>query len=133
MQKKKRREDEIDKITSVLSKRAKKEDTSHVLLGDFNIPNLKDPMMGKLEQYGFSVPKELKDHPTDLGQQKHYDQIAFNLQLCPTMSVFSVSKKTPIFSELIFGRFSVDPDDGLTFSIFSQFSGKFFLQELKTY
>jgi hypothetical protein len=76
-------------ITSVLSKRAKKEGTSYVLSGDFNIPNLKDPMMKKLEQFGFFVPDALKQHPTDLGQQKHYDQIAFNLQLAPTMTVFA--------------------------------------------
>ena len=86
---KKRREQEIDMITSVLSNRAKKEKTSYVLLGDFNIPDVKGTMMGALENYGFSVPDAIKNHPTDLGQTKHYDQIAFNLKLDKTMTVFS--------------------------------------------
>jgi len=92
-EKMKRREEEIDKITSVLSKRAKKEDTSYVLLGDFNIPDVKHPMMQTLEKYGFAVPGALKIHPTDLGQKKHYDQIAFNLKLDKTMTVFSENEQ----------------------------------------
>ena len=90
---KKRREQEIDMITSVLSKRAKKENTSYVLLGDFNIPDVKGTMMGALENYGFSVPDAIKNHPTDLGQTKHYDQIAFNLKLDKTMTVFSENEQ----------------------------------------
>lgn len=86
---KKKRETEIDAITSVLSKRSKKEDTSYVLLGDFNIPNVNDNTMKALEKYGFSVPDAIKEHPSDLGNTNHYDQIAFNLKLDPTMTVFS--------------------------------------------
>ena len=86
---KKKREKEIDALTSVLSKRAKKEDTSYILLGDFNIPNVGDDTMKALEKYGFSVPPDIKQHPSDLGATKHYDQIAFNLKLDKNMTVFS--------------------------------------------
>ncbi|MDR0874158.1 MAG: hypothetical protein LBN27_11945, partial [Prevotellaceae bacterium] len=86
---KKKREKEIDTITSVLSKRAKKENTSYILLGDFNIPNVNDDTMKALEKYGFFVPQTIKDHPSDLGNTNHYDQIAFNLKLDDKMTVFS--------------------------------------------
>jgi len=86
---KKKRENEIDTITSILSKRAKKEDTSYVLLGDFNIPNVNDNTMKALEKYGFKVPSAIKEHPSDLGGTSHYDQIAFNLHLDDKMTVFS--------------------------------------------
>jgi len=85
---KEKREKEVDMITSTLSKRAKKEDTSYILLGDFNIPNVDDDMMQALEKYGFTVPSAIKEHPSDLGATKHYDQIAFNLKLDSTMTVF---------------------------------------------
>jgi len=84
-----RRANEIAAITSVLSKRAKKEDMSYILLGDFNIPNVNDNTMKALEKNGFSVPNAIKEHPTDLGNSKHYDQIAFNLKLDKNMTVFS--------------------------------------------
>jgi endonuclease/exonuclease/phosphatase family metal-dependent hydrolase len=86
---KKKREKEIDTLTSVLSKRAKKEDVSYILLGDFNIPNVDDDMMKALEKYGFAVPQAIKEHPSDLGNTSHYDQIAFNLKLDDKMTVFS--------------------------------------------
>ena len=86
---KKKRENEIDMLTSILSKRAKKEDTSYVLLGDFNIPKVSDNTMKALEKYGFSVPSAIKEHPSDLGGTSHYDQIAFNLKLDDKMTVFS--------------------------------------------
>jgi endonuclease/exonuclease/phosphatase family metal-dependent hydrolase len=85
----KKREKEIDILTSTLAKRAKKEDMSYILLGDFNIPNTNDATMQALEKYGFSVPDEIKNHPTDLGGTSHYDQIAFNLKLEKNMTVFS--------------------------------------------
>ena len=86
---KKKREKEIDMLTSILSKRAKKEEISYILLGDFNIPNVKDFTMAALEKYGFTVPSAIKEHPTDLGESMHYDQIAFNLKLNDKMVVFS--------------------------------------------
>ena len=90
---KKRREQEIDMITKVLSNRVTKEKKSYVLLGDFNIPDVKGTMMGALENYGFSVPEAIKHHPTDLGQTKHYDQIAFNLKLDKTMTIFTENEQ----------------------------------------
>jgi endonuclease/exonuclease/phosphatase family metal-dependent hydrolase len=86
---KKKREKEIDALTSLLSKRAKKEDMSYILLGDFNIPNVNDDTMKALEKYGFTVPSAIKEHPSDLGGTSHYDQIALNLKLDDTMTVFS--------------------------------------------
>jgi endonuclease/exonuclease/phosphatase family metal-dependent hydrolase len=85
----KKREKEIDAITSILSKRAKTEDMSYILLGDFNIPNVDDNTMKALEKYGFTVPVEIKQHPSDLGGTNHYDQIAFNLKLEKNMTVFN--------------------------------------------
>lgn len=84
-----RRRDEIDAIAGFLTKRAKKEDTSYILLGDFNIVNCEDDTMQALEQNGFVVPNAIKEHPSDLGGTKHYDQIAFNLKLDKTMTIFS--------------------------------------------
>jgi endonuclease/exonuclease/phosphatase family metal-dependent hydrolase len=89
----KKREKEIDTVTSVLSKRAKKEDTSYILLGDFNIPNVNDDTMKALEKYGFSVPSAIREHPSDLGGTNHYDQIAFNLKLEENMTVFSKTEQ----------------------------------------
>jgi len=90
---KKKREKEIVTLTELLSKRAKNEKMSYVLLGDFNIPNTEDVTMQALEKYGFFVPAAIKDHPTDLGETKHYDQIAFNLQLKDNMVVFAENEQ----------------------------------------
>jgi len=90
---KEKRVKEINALTSLLSTRAKKEDTSYVLLGDFNIPNIGDDTMKALEKNGFSVPGAIKKHPTDLGTSKHYDQIAFNLKLDKNMTVFSENEQ----------------------------------------
>jgi endonuclease/exonuclease/phosphatase family metal-dependent hydrolase len=89
----KRREREIDTLTSVLSKRAKKEDANYILLGDFNIPGVGDETMSALEKYGFSVPSAIKEHPSDLGATRHYDRIAFNLKPDARMSVFSENEQ----------------------------------------
>jgi len=85
----KRRLAEIDSIAAYLSKRAKKEDENYILLGDFNIVKTSDETMKALEKNAFFVPESIKTHPTDLGQTKHYDQIAFNFKLSPNMTVFS--------------------------------------------
>jgi Predicted extracellular nuclease len=84
-----RRRDEIDAIAGFLAKRSKKEDTSYILLGDFNIVKCEDDTMKALENNGFMVPNAIKEHPSDLGGTKHYDQIAFNLKLEKNMTVFS--------------------------------------------
>jgi endonuclease/exonuclease/phosphatase family metal-dependent hydrolase len=79
---------EIGTIASFLTDRAKKEKFNYVLLGDFNINKVDGDYMKALEDNGFYIPKAIKKHPTDLGQTKHYDQIALNLQLTDTMSVY---------------------------------------------
>lgn len=84
-----RRVEEIATIAQFLTRRGKKEDTSYILLGDFNIPNCGDATMQALENNGFFIPECIKEHPTDLGATKHYDQIAFNLKLEKNMTVFS--------------------------------------------
>ncbi|MDF9828998.1 endonuclease/exonuclease/phosphatase family protein [Parabacteroides sp. PF5-6] len=84
-----RRVAEIEAIAKFLTQRGKKEDTSYILLGDFNIPKCGDQTMLALERNGFSIPDCIKEHPSDLGRTKHYDQIAFNLKLEKNMTVFS--------------------------------------------
>ena len=79
---------EIECIAKFLTKRATKENFNYVLLGDFNINKTDGDYMKALEDNGFYIPKAIKNHPTDLGQTKHYDQIAFNLKLTDTMKVF---------------------------------------------
>jgi len=84
-----RRLEEIDAVAAYLSNRSKKEDESYILLGDFNIVKTSDPTMAALEKNGFFIPDRIKDHPTDLGQTKHYDQIAFHFKIDHKMTVFS--------------------------------------------
>ena len=103
----KKREKEIDTLTSILSKRAKKEDVSYILIGDFNIPDVKDDTMKALEKNGFSVPSAIKNHPSDLGGTKHYDQIAFNLKLEDKMTLFSENEQKAgafNFAETVFTK-----------------------------
>lgn len=88
-----RRLKEIDAIAKFLTKRAKKESFNYVLLGDFNIPKVDCDYMKALENNGFYIPNAIKEHPTDLGQTNHYDQIAFNLQLTDTMAVYEEQKQ----------------------------------------
>ena len=83
-----RRLDEIKKAVDFLSKRAKDEDRSYILLGDFNIPNCKTDYMKALESKKFFIPDAIKEHPSNLAKSKHYDQIAFNIKLEPTMELF---------------------------------------------
>ena len=83
-----RRLKEIDTIAKFLTKRAKKEKLNYVLLGDFNIPDVDCDYMKALENNGFYIPDAIKEHPTDLGNTNHYDQIAFNLQLSDSMVIF---------------------------------------------
>ena len=84
-----RRLAEIDTVAQYLAKRAKKEDENYILLGDFNIVKTSDATMQALGKHGFRVPESIKQHPTDLGQTKHYDQIAFHFKLNSAMTVFA--------------------------------------------
>jgi len=88
-----RRVEEIDAISEFLKKRAKKEDESYILLGDFNIFKQSDATMRAMEKHGFYIPDALREHPSDLGKTKYYDQIAFNLKIEPKMTVFSEGKQ----------------------------------------
>ncbi|MDR3246230.1 MAG: endonuclease/exonuclease/phosphatase family protein [Prevotellaceae bacterium] len=88
-----RRLAEINTIVDFLSKQAKKEDINYILLGDFNISNIGDVTMKALENKGFTVPDDIKNHPSDLGGTKHYDQIAFNLNQDVRMTLFSKDKQ----------------------------------------
>ena len=106
-----RRLKEIDTIAKFLTKRAKKEDFNYVILGDFNIPKVDCDYMKALEDNGFYIPNAIKEHPTDLGQTNHYDQIAFNLKLSDSMTVFKEKQqKSGAFN---FTK-SVYKDDDLT-------------------
>jgi exonuclease III len=84
-----RRVDEINSIAKFLSDRAKKEDESYILLGDFNIAKLGDATMKALEKNSFFIPEPIREHPSSLARVMHYDQIAFKLKLQPNMTVFS--------------------------------------------
>ena len=98
-------------LTSILSNRSKKEDMSYILLGDFNIPKVNDPMMTYLEKYGFMVPDAIKKHPTDLGETNHYDQIAFNLKLDDNMIIFEKTGKNAgafNFTESVYRKEDLD-------------------------
>ena len=84
-----RRVKEISFISKFLKERAKKEDESYILLGDFNIANLGDATIKALEAQAFYIPKAIREHPSDLANTKHYDQIAFKLKIEPNMTVFN--------------------------------------------
>ena len=84
-----RRLEEVAAIAEFLSKRSKKEDENYILLGDFNIFNTGDAAVKTMEKNDFYIPEAIREHPTDLGNTKHYDQIAFKLMMEPRMVVFS--------------------------------------------
>jgi exonuclease III len=88
-----RRVAEITAVAQFLNKRAKKEDENYIILGDFNIFNQGDDTMKALEKNGFYIPNAIKEHPTDLGKNKYYDQIAFKLKIDNNMTVFSEDKQ----------------------------------------
>ena len=88
-----RRLEEIGSIAGFLNKRAKSENENYILIGDFNIFNAGDATMKALEKNEFYIPENIREHPTDLGKTKHYDQIAFRLKLEPRMIVFSEEKQ----------------------------------------
>jgi exonuclease III len=76
---------EIERIAQFLADRQERQQESHgdaanfILLGDFNIVSPSHHTMQALENSGFSVPKEIKEAPTSLSGNHHYDQIAFKL------------------------------------------------------
>ena len=101
-----RRLEEIKTISDFLLKRQKEDDVSYILLGDFNIPTVGGEYFNALvEQLSvtpsgkvkstkkFYIPDAIREHPTDLGQVSHYDQIAFSLTLEPSMVLYDYSSQ----------------------------------------
>ena len=79
---------EIATIAQWLKERAKKEKENYILLGDFNIFKTNDATFKALEEGSFYIPQAIREHPSDLGRTKHYDQIAFKLTRDKNMPVF---------------------------------------------
>ena len=75
----KRRVEEIGRISKFLAKRAKKEDSNVILLGDMNVVGPDDDTMKALKENKFIVPEELS-LTTNMKGDKYYDQIAFMLK-----------------------------------------------------
>ncbi len=71
-----RRVKEIERIGKFLAKRAKKENVNMILLGDMNVVSRDDDTFKALRKSGFVVPDGLA-LPTNMLQNKFYDQIAF--------------------------------------------------------
>jgi len=88
-----RRVQEINAIADFLKQRAKKEGENYILLGDFNIFKHSDSTMKALEKHGFYIPAALREHPSDIGKTKYYDQIAFKLKIEQNMTVFAEGKQ----------------------------------------
>ena len=84
-----RRVAEIAAVARFLRERSLKEDENNILLGDFNIFKTSDKTMMAMINEGFYIPQAIREHPTDLGKTKYYDQIAFRLKLQSDMTVFS--------------------------------------------
>ena len=92
----KRRLDEIKAITSALLKKQDEDGNSYIILGDFNIPDTQGEYFNALVQSQkfkkktsrFFIPEELRNYPTDMKQESHYDQIAFCVNLEDNMTIF---------------------------------------------
>lgn len=68
------RKDEIGAVARLLKDRADESDEVHIFLGDMNIDTTDDAEFKLLEDEGYIVPLF---GPTNLGGDKHYDQITF--------------------------------------------------------
>lgn len=72
---------EIEMLSDFLSKRAKNPkawSNNLILLGDFNTFNPKNKTFKQIEK-NFFIPKQIQKLPSNITQNKHYDQIAFKL------------------------------------------------------
>jgi exonuclease III len=79
-----RRLQEIDDVAGFLAKRATKErnkyqEENYILLGDMNIVSPQDETMKRLRKHKFVLPSDITKNeiPTNMNQDKFYDQIAF--------------------------------------------------------
>ncbi len=75
-----RRIDEIRDLARFFSKRQDRELEDYILLGDFNIVSPEHQTMQALEGEGFVTPENLKKQRSNLGGDKHYDQIALKVK-----------------------------------------------------
>jgi endonuclease/exonuclease/phosphatase family metal-dependent hydrolase len=75
-----RRVDEIRNLARFFAKRQDREGEDYILLGDFNIVSPEHKTMEALEDEGFVVPENLKTARSNLGGDKHYDQIALKVK-----------------------------------------------------
>jgi endonuclease/exonuclease/phosphatase family metal-dependent hydrolase len=74
------RQKEIEMLAEFLAERAGEEYAwakNMVLLGDFNIFRPEDETFKAITNQGFRIPKALQSLPSNVPQDKHYDQIAF--------------------------------------------------------
>ena len=76
---------EIRRVAQFLKKRTKDKTAwsrNLILLGDFNIFTTGEDgeAFGELLDAGFEVPDELRTFTTNAGRNRHYDQIAFQIQ-----------------------------------------------------
>ncbi len=78
----KRRLEEIETLAKLLADRGKKrqdkdngEPETTIVLGDFNIFSTEDATYKALTKHGFKIPVT---EPTNIGADKHFDQIAFH-------------------------------------------------------
>lgn len=72
-----RRIAEIDGLARFIARRAKRDQATYILLGDFNIVSPEHDTMKALLRHGFTIPEALQKLPTNMFGTKHYDQIAF--------------------------------------------------------
>ncbi len=73
-----RRVKEIRKVAKFLSKRAKEDDSNHILVGDFNIVDPESPGANALAENDFEIFQNKKGSNKD--QTKYYDQISFRVR-----------------------------------------------------
>jgi len=81
-----RRVDEIDSIAGLLKKRAERDGQNYILLGDMNVVGPGHRTMEALTKHQFVLPSDLVldnadiDWTSNMGGNKHYDQIAFRVR-----------------------------------------------------
>ncbi|HEX8137318.1 MAG TPA: endonuclease/exonuclease/phosphatase family protein [Pyrinomonadaceae bacterium] len=72
--------EEIEALANFLAERATEKyawSKNMILLGDFNIFKPEDKTLAAITRQGFFVPKQIQKLPSNVPQNKHYDQIAF--------------------------------------------------------
>jgi len=74
----KQRVAEIRALAKFMEKRSAKTQANTFILGDFNVEKPGKPTWEALHESGFEVPEELQQVKTNIGEDKHYDQIAFH-------------------------------------------------------